>query len=280
MILRPVLQPLTAPLLAGLQQAGAFFSPTVLFSAGEQGGWWDPSDFSTMYQDSAGTTPVTAVGQPVGRILDKSGRGNHRTQATAASRPTLRQDASGYYYLEYDGVDDSMATGSVDFSGTDKMTVFAGINKASDVSGFGMIVEIGDRSAGLAGSFSLTGPETAGTATFLAVAEGATGSASVIPTGFAAPISRVITVSANLGGVSAADQIAFRANGVAAGTAAGDSGGGNFGSARPMYFGRRGGSTLPFNGREYQTIIRGAASTAAQIAQAERFVGSRMGISL
>ena len=43
-----------------------------LFSNGEPGFWLDPSDLSTMYQDSAGTTPVTAVEQPVGLILDKS----------------------------------------------------------------------------------------------------------------------------------------------------------------------------------------------------------------
>jgi len=43
-----------------------------LFAAGEQGVWYDPSDFSTMFQDSAGTTPITAVEQPVGLILDKS----------------------------------------------------------------------------------------------------------------------------------------------------------------------------------------------------------------
>lgn len=42
-----------------------------LFSNGEQGAWYDPSDLSTMFQNSAGTTPVTAVEQPVGLILDK-----------------------------------------------------------------------------------------------------------------------------------------------------------------------------------------------------------------
>ena len=48
------------------------FSPASLFAAGEPGVWYDPSDFSTMFQDSAGTTPVTAVEQPVGLLLDKS----------------------------------------------------------------------------------------------------------------------------------------------------------------------------------------------------------------
>jgi hypothetical protein len=73
----------------GLLADAAGFSPASLFAAGEQGVWYDPSDFSTMFQDSAGTTPVTAVEQPVGRILDKSGRGNHATQATSAARPVL-----------------------------------------------------------------------------------------------------------------------------------------------------------------------------------------------
>ena len=40
---------------------GTAFSPAVLFASGEQGVWYDPSDFTTLFQDSAGTTPVTAV---------------------------------------------------------------------------------------------------------------------------------------------------------------------------------------------------------------------------
>lgn len=66
------------------------FSPASLFAAGEPGVWYDPSDMSTLFQDAAGTTPVTAVEQPVGRMLDKSGRGNHASQATTTARPILR----------------------------------------------------------------------------------------------------------------------------------------------------------------------------------------------
>ena len=43
-----------------------------LFANGEQGFFYDPSDLSTMFQDAAGTIPVTAAGQPVGLMLDKS----------------------------------------------------------------------------------------------------------------------------------------------------------------------------------------------------------------
>ena len=43
-----------------------------IFSNGEQGFFYDPDDLSTMFRDAAGTVPVTAVGQSVGLILDKS----------------------------------------------------------------------------------------------------------------------------------------------------------------------------------------------------------------
>ena len=48
------------------------FSPIQLFANSEQGAWYDPSDLTTLYQTSTGTTPVTADGQPVGLVLDKS----------------------------------------------------------------------------------------------------------------------------------------------------------------------------------------------------------------
>lgn len=69
------------------QGIGAF-SPAALFASGEQGAWYDPSDLTTLFQDTAGTTPITTPGQVVARINDKSGQGNHATQATTASRPT------------------------------------------------------------------------------------------------------------------------------------------------------------------------------------------------
>jgi hypothetical protein len=74
----------------------AAFNPTTLFTGTDTGWFYDHSDMSTLFQDAAGTTPVTAVGQPVGLQLDKSGKGNHRTQSTALNRPTLaRHPVSG-----------------------------------------------------------------------------------------------------------------------------------------------------------------------------------------
>lgn len=67
----------------------ALFSPAQLFTGSINGVWYDPSDLSTLFQDAAGTIPVTAVEQPVGLMLDKSGRGNHAFQTASANRPVL-----------------------------------------------------------------------------------------------------------------------------------------------------------------------------------------------
>lgn len=87
---------------------------SLLFSASEQGAWYDLSDISTLFQDSAGTVPVTAVEQPVGRMLDKSGRGNHATQATTTKRPVLSRRVNGLTESEFrNGVTDAPTRGGL-----------------------------------------------------------------------------------------------------------------------------------------------------------------------
>jgi hypothetical protein len=76
-----------------------------LFAAGEAGLDWSEIRPWTVWQDVAGTV-AGVVGQPVRRILDKSGRGRHATQSGATAAPTLQLDSSGRYYLQCDGVDD------------------------------------------------------------------------------------------------------------------------------------------------------------------------------
>jgi len=95
---------LRLPRLGAMRSGG--FSPASLFEGGIAGAWYGPSYLSTLFQDSAGTTPVTTAGQPVGRMLDNSGNGNHATQATAAARPTY-QTAPARATL--DNVDDRLS---------------------------------------------------------------------------------------------------------------------------------------------------------------------------
>lgn len=52
------------------QAAGG--SLAAIFAGGVVGAWYDPSDRATLYQDHAGTTPVTALEQTVALMLDKS----------------------------------------------------------------------------------------------------------------------------------------------------------------------------------------------------------------
>jgi hypothetical protein len=248
------------------------FSPLTLFASGAQGAWYDPADFSTLYQDSAGTTPVTATGQPVGKIVDKSGRGNHATQATATSRPLLQQDGSGYYYLNFDGVDDGLATASIDFSATDKMTVFAGVTKASDAAA-GVVCELSATLTANAGTFWIQAPASAA-ANFDFTSKG-TIAASKTRSGFAAPLSAVLTGAGDIAGASAN----LRVSGNDAGATTTTQGTGNYGNY-PLYIGRRNNITVPLSGRIYSLIVVGAAKSAGDIALAERWVGGRMGIAL
>lgn len=99
--LRPRLLP------TGISTTVPAWTPLELFAASEDGFWLDPSDLSTVWQDTAGTVPAV-VGDPVGRIDDKSGNGNNAIQGTPANRPILRQDADGAYYLEFDGSNDRL----------------------------------------------------------------------------------------------------------------------------------------------------------------------------
>lgn len=375
---------------------GVSFSPLSLFAASEPGFWYDPSDISTLFQDAAGTTPVTAAGQSVGLVLDKSrglalgpelvtpeanrdfssdtgywsksgttaisggvctiagainngiarnglltiGRGyvvsfevtrvgsgsvyissgstvtpvtntvgvknyrfvainadfrifagangtdvdidnvtvrelagNHATQSNALQQPTYQVDSNGRGYLNFDGSDDSLVTGTIT-PGTDKAQVFAGLRKNSNAA-VGVLIMHSDNWAGVSGSFVMTAPESTsgdyaagsrGSAAVSAAVQSKTGANS-------APELAVITGLFDIAG----DSATVRRNGVAATPATGDQGTGNF-SAQVVRIGRYGTSALPFNGRIYGLICRfGPNLTATQITQVENWMNGKTG---
>ena len=85
---------------------GRQWTPYDVFRGGNVlGAWYDPSDLSTLFQDAAGTIPVTEVGQTIGLMKDKSGNGWHLFQNTNSSKPILSKNGLKYY-LTFDGVDD------------------------------------------------------------------------------------------------------------------------------------------------------------------------------
>lgn len=112
------------------------WNPRLLFLSGEQGAWYDPSDLSTLFQDAAGAPPVTADGDPVGLMLDKSGNGKHATQTVSAARPTYRTDGT-LHWLEFDGVDDWLKTTSnTGISGDFSATGYAAYSSSYAGPGF------------------------------------------------------------------------------------------------------------------------------------------------
>ena len=112
------------------------FNPASLFANGEEGAWYDPSDLSTLFQDTAGATPA-GVGDPVGLILDKSKGRNYPAQffpdipiplfsANTAIQAALIENAlianSGVYYV-------SPSTGS-DLNAGTEAAPFQTVSKA------------------------------------------------------------------------------------------------------------------------------------------------------
>jgi hypothetical protein len=410
------------------------FSPASLFAAGEQGWWYDPSNFATLFQDSAGTTPVTAVEQPVGLQLDLSGRGNHRFQSTSANRPVvsarvnlltkteelgnavwsksnttvtdnatiapdgtttadlvtpvngtdaacfqqisnvnavgrtwtftfyarcasgttllpvLGDDALGNFwsdprtnkvtvntvwqhftvtgttpagtgnivragfggfsswttnaplfiwgadlrftnqgvnlpvyqrvntstdydtvgfpvYIKPNGSNQFMQTNSINFTATDKMTVWQGVRKLRDTAQ-SMIAELSATMLLNNGTFLLTAPNSIA-ANYNFSSKGTTQVDNVVTT-YTSPITNVLV---GIGDISGSIN-SVKVNGGAATTVTSSQGTGNYGNYA-AYFYMRLGLTLPFNGNDYGSIARGAASTAAQITNGETYINSK-----
>jgi hypothetical protein len=442
--------------LPSAYSAPGVFDPRQLFAAGEQGAWYDPSDLSTLFQNAAGTTPVTGVEQPVRLMLDKSGRGNHATAPSDAARPVLRArvnllerteeltaaiwtvtgissrtantstatlpngqtvsltravedtgntahrvvhgvvsvtsgaslkasavikgggvrtwgylrlddnsthflwfnlstgalgtvsatvinpsvtslgngawlvsferisnsasfgyaighgpadatpvysgDGSSWFeagatdlrvtndgvnlppyqrvttstdydtagfplYLAFDGTDDSMSTGSIDFSGTDKMTVFAGVRRFSNAQPE-HIAELSATIANNNGTFLLAF-DGASPITYSFSSKGTT-QRDASGTGSLAPITHLLTGIGDIAG----DVATLRVNGAQAATNTSDQGSGNYGNFA-LFIASRNNTSARLSGRLYSLIVRGAESNAAQIAAAETWVNGK-----
>jgi hypothetical protein len=57
--------------------------------------------------------------------------GNHASQATSTARPTLQTDASGHWYLDFDGIDDWLQTANVDMSSKTAFSTFGAVEADS-----------------------------------------------------------------------------------------------------------------------------------------------------
>ena len=172
------------------------------------------------------------------------------------------------HYVQYDGSDDSMSTAAIDFTATDKMSVFAGVRKLSDAA-MGAALGLSTNPPGTAGAIELLGPAAAAANDYRWTVRG-TSTSTMNPAGFVAPVSNVLTGIADISG----DLATLRANGSVAATSASDLGTGNFGN-HPIFIGRRNNATLPFNGKDYGIIIVGKAASAGEITDTETWLATR-----
>lgn len=359
--------------LRGQLVSSTKFSPLSLFSGGVVGVWFDPSDITTLFQDTAGTIPVTTTGQSVALMLDKSGNAKHATQATLAQRPTygiipyggvrniltgtdalstqsvsvgaiaqtlsftgtgtvalsgvftgslvgtgasnqvsltftptagsltltvtgsvtfaqLEKGSSVTAYqkvttkynvtevgknsigvLFADGIDDGMVTPSIDFTGTNKVTVWAGLEKMSDATTT-VLVELGDGNVVSTANFTLSAPGAAGSAGYRFTSRGSIAGNANISSGYASPNAAVLTGVGDISG----DIDNLLVNNVVVATGVTDQGTGNYGNY-PIYLFRRGGSSLPFNGIFTGLTVRGAQSSVQEINDSNTYLNNILG---
>jgi len=177
-------------------------------------------------------------------------------------------------YLAFNGTSSAMATGSIDFSTTDKITAWAGVNKQTD--GLQIIAEtsagsgngrfyISNQASGKY-EFALTGTTTAGF------------DAST----FTAPVTNVLSCLFDIAGAAVATEVFPRVNAAIptlVGVGVADAGTGNF-LANALNIGARSAAATPslfLNGNLYGLIVRGASSTAAEITSTENWLNGKTG---
>jgi hypothetical protein len=245
------------------------WEPTNLFANGEQGAWYDPSDLTTLFQNSDGTTAV-AVGDPVGYLGDKSGNENHAIAANSAKRPTLRQ-AGSLYYLEFEGAQGLKTSGNVNFTGTDTMTVCTGVKKEVDASE--NIVELSTNAGGNVGSFRLA---VNSGSQYRYGSRGDSVLRNATATGYSVPSTNVVTGFSDI----SADIATIRVDGVEKATQTLDQGTGNYGSYELNVGARNNGGGLQFEGFIYSLVIRNVVSNTADLASTETYVAAKTGVSL
>lgn len=198
--------------------------------------------------------------------------GNHATQPTAAAQPVLQIDGNGKHYLRFDGVDDFLVTPTIT-PGTDKVQVFAGVRSLTG-GAYGALLEMSSNADTSPGTVLMSGNGNLSTYRVAFNSRGtSTGSALANSAAFNPPVT---LVQSGLGDISG-DSAILRINGAQSASSTADQGTGNY-LAYPLYIGRRGGASSPFNGHLYGLIVRfGPNMVADQIVQTETWVNTKTG---
>lgn len=256
-----------------LSSAGvrAPWSPELLFASGEIG-WVEPMiPGVTLFQDAAGTIPVTAAGQPVGLSKFTAGGQVGFVQATALNRPVYQVDAGGRGYLEHNGINQWMACASFTW-GSDAATICAGVMRVAGVAAR-ILFELSSNTNDNPGAFYIAAPENS-LFSYAAASRGSGGvlSARVPGSPGVAADTSVVTVTHSISG----DLSTIRQNGVGGADVTADKGLGDFGTY-PLYAGARARPSLFFSGGRYPSVGINRLLTKAELVQLETWINQRTG---
>jgi hypothetical protein len=190
-------------------------------------------------------------------------------------RPTYQQDAEGNYNVTFDGVNDFLATPSINFTGTDKMTVGIGLNVIGSASAAAAL-ELGTDVSSVNGTFLIGAPSAVadhslylrGTTTIRAAVNNVVDGDDII-----VGLFDISQTTKELELIPRLNRVQISGSDITwTGT---DAGTGTFGNY-PLYIGARSGSSLPYNGKIYQIVVRGAASTSDQVRNLENWIDSKL----
>ena len=175
-------------------------------------------------------------------------------------------DTAGFpHYLAFNGTNTTYTTPSTDFTGTDKMTVWAGVDRVSGAP-TGVIVESSYSFSTFNGSFALLAYNPLG---YEFASRGTVLSDTVFNSSPAASPS-IVAASFDIGGGGVTRRVNSQQSVIAA-----DQGTGQYGN-HPLFIGARGGNAIYLNGRIYSLIVRGAESSISQIEAVENLIRKTM----
>ena len=177
-------------------------------------------------------------------------------------------------YLAFNGTSSAMATASIPFTAA-QATAFVGVNNlGAGAGGFGVIFETGPNVSATAQSFDMF---TTATTDFNSAASG-TAAAQYLNDAVVSTLGATVLTTSYDVSVNSASTVVPRRNGASmSGTnTPGSFTTGTFGS-NVLNIGARATPTFQSNMNLYGLIVRGASSTAAEIASTEAWMTARTG---
>jgi hypothetical protein len=227
---------------------------------------------------SAGTNTFTATAGTltatvVGSVLTADIRPTNQTVTLPAYQAVVTSsnyDTVGFpQYLKYGGINSSLSTASINFTATAQMSVFSGVRKIGTTTG--VVAELSSTISNN-GTFLIDAPDNVANTIGCYVKGTLQVGLQITGSTVASPVT--LTIASQLAIATSGTTISNNLNGSFINASSTSTGIGTYGNY-PLYFGARAGTSLFFNGYEFQTIIVGKTLTAAQITATETYVNSK-----